>query len=297
MTLSPTLPPSLTVNAHHLVQEYAEMRRQWVGSLALSRVELSIMHGNGNVIAVLDEGVTGLSSGHVTGELARAICLSFHSLRVDGICFLRRSSGALSMIYFERDGTHSTMCGNGLRCSAHYAYDRNYIAAQDRILTEDGWKTVTVSAGTVRVGLGPAREFRRLDSSSAFVFTGLPHLVLFVDNLDSLDVRTAGALLRYDKALCDDFGHPEGIHVDFVQHLRPDQIRVRTYEVGVEDETLSCGTGAVASAYVAHRMNDAPFPVQILTAGGELVVGQEQGGLTLSGVTDYLWRERHGPSP
>ncbi len=288
MTLSPTLPPSLTVNAHTLVQEYAEMRRQWVGSLALSRVRLSIMHGNGNVIAVLDEGLTGLGARHVTGELARAICSSFRSVRVDGICFLRRRSGTLSMIYFERDGTHSTMCGNGLRCSTHYAYDRKYIAARDRILTEDGWKAVTVSAGNVRVGLGPAREFRRLDRSSAFVFTGLPHLVLFVDNLDSLDVRTSGALLRYDKALCDELGHPEGIHVDYVQRLRPDRIRVRTYEVGVEDETLSCGTGAVASAYVAHRMDDAPFPVHILTAGGELVVGEEQAGLTLSGVTDYL---------
>ena len=199
------------------------MRRQWVGSLALSRVRLSIMHGNGNVIAVLDEGLTGLGARHVTGELARAICSSFRSVRVDGICFLRRRSGTLSMIYFERDGAHSTMCGNGLRCSTHYAYDRKYIAARGQDPHRRRLEGCDGVSGKRpgRSGACPS-EFRRLDRSSAFVFTGLPHLVLFVDNLDSLDVRTSGALLRYDKALCDELGHPEGIHVDLrtTPHVR-----------------------------------------------------------------------------
>ena len=103
------------------------------------------------------------------------------------------------------------------------------------------------------MALGSGREFRKVADDQYFVFSGLPHLVVLVDDVTLVDVQTVGSALRYDEWLCLMLGHPEGLHVDFMQRNLV-RIRIRTYEVGVEDETLACGTGVAASAFVAHRV-------------------------------------------
>ena len=109
-----------------------------------------------------------------------------------------------------------------------------------------------------------------------------------LDDLDAVDVKTAGAALRYDDQLCRQLNHPEGLHVDFMQRHR-DGIRIRTYEVGVEDETLACGTGVAGSAYVAHRVWDLPYPLRVGVRGGEMKVDEAEHGLLISGVTGHLF--------
>ncbi len=161
-----------------------------MNGVSLENLTFSIMHGNGNVIVVVDEPLSGLTARDVDGRLGREVCQSFRAVRVDGIAFLRRDSDQVRMTYFERDGTHSQMCGNALRCSTRYCRERGYIGDEAFIRTDDGDKWVSAVEGVVRVALGPGREFRKVADDRYFVFSGLPHLVVVVDDLDRVDVRT-----------------------------------------------------------------------------------------------------------
>jgi diaminopimelate epimerase len=282
----------LVLAPEDLYAECAELGARSVGRLPFAQLRYSVMHGNGNVILVVDEALSGISDRQVGSDLAREVCQSFRSVRVDGIAFVRVDGPAVRMTYFERDGTHSQMCGNALRCVTRYGSDRGYLAVDtDLVLTDDGPKRVSARDGVVRVGLGAGREFQQVAPDRYFVFSGLPHLVLLVDqdaDLDAVDVQTEGARLRWDAALCQRLGHPEGLHVDFVQRDSVG-IRVRTYEVGVEAETLACGTGVGGSAYVAHRVWDLPYPIRVTVRGGEMQVDEAAEGLSISGVVEYLF--------
>lgn len=268
--------------------EYDAFRDKTVNGIRFSELMFSIMHGNGNVILVVDEALSEISARHMDSALAREVCQSYRSVRVDGIAFVRTAGDRVRMIYFERDGTHSQMCGNALRCVTRYCVEQGYIATdEDFIATDDGEKWVSAAGGRIRVGLGAGREFQKLAQDRYFVFSGLPHLVLVVTDLPSVDVRGAGRPLRYDDELCRRLNHPEGLHVDFVQR-NPAGISVRTYEVGVEDETLACGTGVAGSAFVAHQAWGLPFPIRVQVRGGEMTVEQSEHGLLISGETGYL---------
>src|SRR5262249_53722380 len=152
-----------------------------------------------------------------------------------------------------------------------------------------GEKWVSAIDARVRVGLGDGREFQKLSHERYFVFSGLPHLVVVVDDVDGVDVKKLGAALRYDDALCRRLRHPEGLHVDFMRQHGPDEISIRTYEVGVEDETLACGTGAAGSAFVANRAWLMPFPIRVRTRGGEMIVEENEHGLVIGGTAEYLF--------
>ncbi|HWG01469.1 MAG TPA: hypothetical protein VG164_06430 [Trebonia sp.] len=115
---------------------------------------------------------------------------------------------------------------------------------------------MSAAGGRARVCLGAAREFQRVAADRYFVFSGVAHLVVLLgadDDLEAIDVQTAGAALRHDDRLCRRLGHPEGLHVDFMRR-HPRGVQIRTYEVGVEAETRACGTGSAAAAYVAGRV-------------------------------------------
>jgi len=150
---------------------------------------------------------------------------------------------------------------------------------------------VSAAGGAVRVSVGAGREFRQVAADRYFVFSGVAHLVLLLgddEDLDAVDVKSAGAALRYDARLCRQLDHPEGLHVDFMQRHRGG-VRIRTYEVGVEDETLACGTGSAGSAYVAHRVWGLPYPLRVTVRQGEIRVEETGHGLVISGVTGRLF--------
>lgn len=280
------------LDQHALHGECDDLQWRGVPGIAVGRLAFSIMHGNGNVILVVDEAISGLSAGDVDSDLARELCGAFRSLRVDGVAFVRSDANTVRMTYFERDGTHSQMCGNALRCVTRYGAENGYLRSEsDIILTDDGPKWVSATEGVIRVALGPGREFQKVAADRYFVFSGLPHLVLLFgasEDLDAVDVKSAGAALRFDDRLCRQLNHPEGLHVDFVQRHR-EGIRIRTYEVGVEDETLACGTGAAGSAYVANQVWGMLYPIRVMARGGVMCVDDAAQGLLISGVTGYLF--------
>jgi diaminopimelate epimerase len=281
----------LRLDLDALQADYDGLRRRAVPGISVARLAFSIMHGNGNVILVVDEALSGLSGQEVGSDLARELCESFHAIRVDGIAFVRTTTQPLRMTYYDRDGTHS-MCGNALRCVTHYGTDQGYLqSGTDIVSTDDGPRWVSSADGRVRVSLGSAREFQRVTADRYFVFTGVAHLVVLVDerqDLEAIDVKTAGAVLRFDESLCKQLGHQEGLHVDFMQR-HEDGIRIRTYEVGVEDETRACGTGSAASAYVATQLWGLPYPLHVTVREGEIVVEETPHGLVISGLTEYLF--------
>ena len=282
----------LDLDRHALQEEYEDLRLRGVPGIDVELLTFSLMHGNGNLILVVDETLSCLSARAIGSELARDLCEAFTAVSVDGVSFVRTVGRPVRMTYFDRDGTNASMCGNGLRCVTQYGTERGYLrAAEDVVMTDDGPKWVSAADGAIRVSLGAGREFQRVSAEQYFVFSGVAHLVVLLDDdqdLDAIDVKTEGAALRYDERLCRQLNHPEGLHVDFMKR-HEDGVRVRTYEVGVEDETRACGTGTAASAYVANRVWDLPYPIRVVVQEGEMQVDESEHGLLISGVTGHLF--------
>jgi len=180
-------------------------------------------------------------------------------------------------LYYNSDGIPASMCGNGGRCIAALAYDNGLADKKLTFLASDGVHEALINKEIVK-----GKHFdvslkmidvegvdRRLDGY--FLNTGVPHFVKFVERLESLDVFNEGRKIRNDPAF-----FPEGANVNFVQ-LKPDQLHVRTYERGVEDETLSCGTGVTAAAIVAFLASGVQ-ELPIHTKGGNFAVKFEKKG-------------------
>lgn len=254
-------------------------------------VACAVLTGTGNVIAVVEVNAT--ADLPITGlrAVTAALCSVPGPVRIDGVLFFYpQHERGLRMVFFDRDGTWETMCGNGLRCVARYAADLGLFTGTGEIVTDDGVKRVWVHDRCSTVTLGSAREVRRLGDDSWFAYTGVAHLVIFVPDADALkriSVRDEGARLRFDTELCRDLGHPEGVHVDFVAVDGPGLV-IRTYEVGVEDETDCCGTGAAAAAYLAAHSGRSILPTRLRFRGGEVEVGLADVELTLRGEVEYL---------
>jgi diaminopimelate epimerase len=250
----------------------------------------AVAHGNGNVIAIVE---LGSDHDHALDLLCHAtvlLCKAVDTVRVDGVLFFYPAHTAgLRMIFFDRDGTWEALCGNGLRCVARYAADRGLIDGSGVIVTDDGRKPVRVTGQESEVVLGAAREARQVRPDWWFAYTGVPHLVLFVDlaELPDIDVEVEGARLRYDPQLNESLGHPAGVHVDFVA-VADEELVVRTYEVGVEAETECCGTGVAAAGYLAWRSGRTDLPVVAHTSGGPVRVDLRQDELTIAGEVAYL---------
>lgn len=250
----------------------------------------AVLQGNGNVIAVIELAAREQHPREVLTSAAVAVATAVRSVRVDGVLFFYpRHPDGLRMVFHDRDGTWEAMCGNGLRCLARYAADRGLIAGSGVVVTDDGPKVVRVDGEDVEVVLGAQRQVRRLAPDRWFAYNGVAHLVVFVgpDELGRIDVPVEGARLRYDAALCTELGHPHGVHVNFAA-VEPGGLAVRTYEVGVEDETSCCGTGVTASAALAALSGRVRLPVAVRTPGGLLRVSRQGRDLTLAGPTGYL---------
>ncbi|MFW5929935.1 MAG: diaminopimelate epimerase, partial [Halobacteriota archaeon] len=242
-------------------------------------VEFVKLHGNGNDFGVVDEwSEPALDGGRE--KFARWFCARRTGVGADGVVFVSRSTEYdVAMELFQPDGDPVEMCGNALRCVARYVVDEGYVDADEwfEVETDAGAREARYVDGVAEVEMGvpsfeaddvPARE--RLVRSTLEEFevtavdTGVPHAVVFVEDADAVDVEHEAPDIRHHEVF------PEGANVDFVE--RDDVYRLRTFERGVEGETLSCGTGAVAVAAVARLLDGAGDVVETSSPGGSLEV-------------------------
>lgn len=234
-------------------------------------------HGTGNDFIIIDNRSETFSPEN--HDLIRHLCHRRFGIGADGLILINHHSEYnFRMLYFNSDGFESTMCGNGGRCAAHFAYRNEIAGTTQRFLASDGEHQVIIEKESVRLRMNDVKNIRIINSNH-FINTGSPHYVIFLNNLDSADVIGEGRKIRWS----DDF-KPHGTNVNFVE-VSKSFIYVRTYERGVEDETLSCGTGVTASAISSVISGHfVSVPVNVKTRGGDLSVDFRREGDIITDV-------------
>lgn len=214
-------------------------------------------------------------------DFFRKICERRMSVGADGVLLIERHPDYdFRMRYINADGSE-TACGNGARSAAYFAHHQGWCGESVSFVAGDDVVEVLVRGRTVKLKMPEPRDYSErpgvLEESGwhegGFINTGVPHYVLFGRNVAHEDVLPLGQKYRSHPHF-----RPDGTNVDFVEVDSPDLIRVRTYERGVENETLSCGTGCVASAILSNVQGKTGFPITVLTPGGELKVLKDATG-------------------
>ena len=241
------------------------------------------LHGNGNDFILIDEIAREQVAETAKSRFAVVCCRRSFGIGADGVLFLVNSPRAdLGMRLFQPDGSEAEMCGNGIRCLAKYAWETGYVGQSFDVETLAGTIPVQVremeGSFWAKVDMGEPKfdriaipacgsgEFINEEIEGARVTavnTGVPHAVIFVEDLD-FDILEIAPRIRNSSIF------PEGANVNFVKLGQP--LTIRTFERGVEGETFSCGTGAVACASVARRLGEAGDEVLVETKGGPLII-------------------------
>ncbi len=252
----------------------------------MKKVPFYKMQGSGNDFILID-GRRGVLKGKSLRNLAVTVCDRHYSVGADGLIVIVPSRKAdFKWRFFNADGSEAEMCGNGARCAARFAHIKKIAGRKLSFETLAGLIRADIKKATVRVQLTGADGLRTniniaqdgRERIGHFINTGVPHLVYFSTSLDSEDVTGEGRKTRYH-----DLFKPAGTNVNFIQVIGTRSIRIRTYERGVEEETLACGTGAVAGALIAGNLGMVSSPAHVTTKSGEkLVVSFKQQGQTFS---------------
>jgi len=258
------------------------------------------MNGAGNDFVMLDNRDGKLAL--VREQIAR-LCDRHRGVGADGLLIVEPAHGSADfrMRYYNADGGEAEMCGNGARCFARYA----------RQVSGESRETITFETEAGMIGARCVGDNVQIDMSAPhsyavattlfvngheltvhFINTGVPHAVIFVEDLEATDVHGIGSAIRHHAHFA-----PRGTNVNFAQVLTIGEIAVRTYERGVEGETLACGTGVVACALIHHLESGAQSPVATRVRGGEtLRVGFDRGAepgdfqkVTLTGPADFVF--------
>ncbi len=223
-------------------------------------------HGNGNDFIIADNRSQAIP--YSDQALMRILCNRNFGIGADGLMLLENKPGYdFLMRYFNSDGREGSMCGNGGRCIVHFAKELGIIDRKAVFSGIDGSHEAMIDPeGTVRLRLQDVTGVET-DGPAYVLNTGSPHYVVFAGNIEHLDVLKAGREIRYSKKYYED-----GINVNFVE-LLSEGIRIRTYERGVENETLACGTGSVAAALCTMAGKESGRKnIRVETRGGLLEV-------------------------
>lgn len=267
-------------------------------------IHFTKLHGNGNDFIVIDEynGLVVLDNSKP--GFAEKYCARRFGIGADGVIFLSVSASSdIKMRLFQPDRSEAEMCGNGIRCLVKYAMDAGYLSPGTAMVeTMAGVLPVEVECQGnkvwVKVNMGkPMFDCKDIpmrgegefidetleDMQVSLVNTGVPHAVIFVDDLESVDIDRLAPPIRYNPVF------PKGTNVNFINFTQDGILNVRTYERGIEGETLSCGTGSVAAAVIAHRLGLTGNEVTINTLGGILNITIENDFAFMEGpaVTVY----------
>lgn len=213
----------------------------------------------------------------------KKLCDRKFGVGADGLMLLNEKAGFdFEMIYFNADGNKGSLCGNGSRCIVRFYYSIGFHKDTYEFLASDGMHTAEINSdGSISLKMN---DVNHVDSyhNDFLVNTGSPHYIKLVTNLEKLDVNKVGREIRYSKEF-----EKEGVNVNFVEQLfNPEKIAVRTYERGVENETLSCGTGVTAAALICYHNEIGFNEVQVKTSGGNLKVEFER---VEKGIYKNIW--------
>jgi len=250
-------------------------------------IEFYKMSGSGNDFIIIDNLDLSLEVSDLS-EFARRICQRKFSVGADGLVVIEPSDNVdFKWRFYNSDGSMAEMCGNAARCAARFVYMKGIAGQKMSWETIAGIISAEVNDSVIKVKLtdpSPVETEIIIEADGhKFILdsidTGVPHAVVFVDDLDNRDVYNEGRKVRYHE-----YFSPRGTNADFAAVIDRHNIKVRTYERGVEDETLACGTGMVAAAVTAAQRALVDSPVDVLVRSGETlrIYFENQNG---------LWRE------
>ena len=261
----------------------------------------SKMNGAGNDFVVADNRQGKFLPER---ELIARICDRHRGVGADGLLLVELPRGAADfrMRYFNADGGEAEMCGNGARCFAKFARrllgeEQSAVSFETlagRVTAEFRGEEVALAMAQPHDARGPLElDVRGRPLRVYFLNTGVPHAVVFVDDLDAVDVAGDGAALRYHEAFA-----PRGTNANFVKVEEPGRLNLRTYERGVEAETLACGTGVCAAALIHASLSSARSPIQVRVRGGDVLTvdfcreGEVFREVVLTGPADFVFEGR-----
>jgi len=275
---------------------FLPIRDLWQIEIRIMKIPFTKMHGAGNDFILVDDRMLMFPINDA--GFLRLIASRRTGVGSDGILLLQPSETAdVRMRVINPDGREVEMCGNGARCMARFAFDRGAAPGEMTLETGAGIVHAEILADQVRLRLTePADLALDLDAGNGrmidFVNTGVPHAVAWVDDVEEIDLPACGKQIREHALFA-----PAGTNVDFAQVEADGSLRMRTYERGVEAETLACGTGAAAVAVLAAERGWIKLPVSVHCAGGfDLVIDCADGTTTLTGgaVTAFSGELEYG---
>lgn len=257
-----------------------------MSTMSGARVPFYKLQGCGNDFVAIDNRVLRLPEA-LMAEWAVKICPRAFGVGADGIFFLEPaapgSNADTRWHFYNADGSRAEMCGNASRCAGRLAHALG-LAGEKHVLQSDAGPVaiaVDVAAGLVKVQLTEPKDLTlgaKLNAAGQeltvhFVNTGVPHAVIVVDDVAAVDVAAVGRAVRYHEHFA-----PAGTNVNFVQVLDAGHTKVRTYERGVEGETLACGTGVSAVNVVLNALGLGGAEIDHVTSGGEVLTTSLEGG-------------------
>jgi len=229
------------------------------------------MSGAGNDFIIIDNRQQIVDNTKLT-DFISSVCRRKMSAGADGLILIESSKKCdFRWRFFNSDGSKAEMCGNGARCAARFAHMNAIAGTTLSFETEAGVIHAQISKDRVKVKMPAASDLKlayplALSHNSltiSSINTGVPHVVVMVEQIDNIDVVALGKEIRFHQAFA-----PAGTNANFVYRSKPNEIIVRTYERGVEDETLACGTGAIASAIISACQLDMKSPIDVQTRSG-----------------------------
>ncbi len=249
------------------------------------QINFTKYQGKGNDFVMIDDRQESFDTENET--LIGKLCDRRFGVGADGLILLRKDQAHdFRMVYFNSDGRESSFCGNGGRCIVHFAHSLGIFEAETNFRAYDGTHKAFYKNGIVSLKMNNVEKIYSTDEQAYYLHTGSPHYVKFVEQLANYEIDQNGRKVRNSSAFS-----PEGTNVNFVEILEKNKNRkakiadleretphifVRTYERGVEAETLSCGTGVTACAIVCGKLGyESPIIVQ--TLGGKMAVSFEKG--------------------
>lgn len=229
----------------------------------MSELRFYKYQGTGNDFVMIDNRNKVFDARQ--SDLITRLCHRKYGVGADGLILINTYSGYdFEMVYFNADATPA-MCGNGSRCAVHLAHRLGIIGEQTTFMAEDGAHDAFIRKGQIHIGMADVNEVQVLDDGY-FLNTGTRHFVRIVQNLAEFDVVGEGKKIRYDERFT-----PLGTNANFTEIING-IVHMRIYEKGVEDETLSSGTGVTAVALALAKARNLKSPVTVNTRGGQLAV-------------------------